>query len=423
MLRDLTNPVFVALVPWVLSFTALGLTMGWSYAKDNAALPFLVFIITLYVIGYFISYRSTKEPTGDSSWSGSLVVKEDRLLAILIIELLITVVVLRIFVSHLTYGVSFGSLLTSMKSVDSENHLHYPTLLTYLRSIILSYSICLSVIRFRLGESASTVVRSCFIAQLVIATLNCVTMMNRTSVLLVAVSIGSAFVLINRLNNRQVLRVYAVAGIVFVSFFIVYAYLKYGYKYMDSSFSVDVLLREELMGYLIIPLRCFVEFFSKPFSFGALSLSLRFFSAILAALGVNVDVPTLLMPFYYFSDGSRGNVYTIAQFYISDAGPLYAAIMLFTIGVASGIVFRKAAAGDCFWQYCLCLLMYPAAMQFFADQYISLLSQWIQYVLVGLLVLRTSLILNAPKEDHVSRNTANPNKLGNGKKLPGMRLS
>jgi oligosaccharide repeat unit polymerase len=92
------------------------------------------------------------------------------------------------------------------------------------------------------------------------------------------------------------------------------------------------------------------------------------------------------------------NVYTIFQPYIQDFGYFGLVFMIF-IGYLNGYVYVGAFKRDQeFMRVLYCLLMYPIFMSFFQDQYFSLLSMWVQILVIlsPLLFLKQSRSIIVP---------------------------
>jgi oligosaccharide repeat unit polymerase len=104
----------------------------------------------------------------------------------------------------------------------------------------------------------------------------------------------------------------------------------------------------------------------------------------------------------------RTNVYTFYDFYLRDFGVGYALLAQFVVSCIHGASYKKMKEGNIFFTYLFSLLSYPLVMQFFQDQYCSLLSTWIQIVLVGILTLKTNIFVIKETEEL-------PNESGSGK--------
>ena len=117
----------------------------------------------------------------------------------------------------------------------------------------------------------------------------------------------------------------------------------------------------------------------------------RLFIAIGDALfGLHNAVP-LVNEFITIGNGITTNVYTFYDFYIRDFGIIYALMMQYVVAVIHGVSYNKMKKGNLFSIFIFSMLSYPLLMQFFQDQYFSLLSTWVQIFIVGAVVLKSGL--------------------------------
>jgi len=106
------------------------------------------------------------------------------------------------------------------------------------------------------------------------------------------------------------------------------------------------------------------------------SMTFRTPLAVLKAIGIPVEVPDLIQP----SPLTRipSNVYTVFSPYYRDFGVVGVGFFLLLLGTLHGWVFRQLKTGMPIFIVANALLFYALLMQFFQDQYFSLMSQWIQ---------------------------------------------
>ncbi len=126
--------------------------------------------------------------------------------------------------------------------------------------------------------------------------------------------------------------------------------------------------------------------------------SLRFFYVIGEKLGFSLpqDFKTsLIQEFVYIP--YETNVYTFYSPYVRDFGFLYPIFCLLLYGYIHQYTFRKAKATlNPRMIIYSALLMYPVVMSIFSDQYLSLLSTWLQIIVIveTLWVLNRFFIVN-----------------------------
>lgn len=100
--------------------------------------------------------------------------------------------------------------------------------------------------------------------------------------------------------------------------------------------------------------------------------------AVLAKLGFNVPVIELIQP--WAETKLSGNVYTVFMPYYRDFGVAGVALFLFFFGALHTWVSKQASLDNPLAVFLNAILFYALVMQFFQDQYFSLLSQWIQMI-------------------------------------------
>jgi oligosaccharide repeat unit polymerase len=105
--------------------------------------------------------------------------------------------------------------------------------------------------------------------------------------------------------------------------------------------------------------------------------------AVLASLGLDVPVPSLVKPYVYVPEPT--NVYTVFLPYYEDFGWLGVAVAFVLLGAMHAWLYRRATTTqNPRWKVLYALSMYALLMQFFQDQYVSLLTTWITFVLLVL---------------------------------------
>lgn len=98
--------------------------------------------------------------------------------------------------------------------------------------------------------------------------------------------------------------------------------------------------------------------------------------AVLAALGFDVDVPSLVREFVFVPYPT--NVYTVYEPYLRDFGWGGAIAVQALFGALHSALYARAKQGHPAWMTLFALSMYALLFQVFADAYFSILSTWIQ---------------------------------------------
>jgi oligosaccharide repeat unit polymerase len=81
------------------------------------------------------------------------------------------------------------------------------------------------------------------------------------------------------------------------------------------------------------------------------------------------------------------NVYSVFRPYYQDFGWAGVIISQTIFGFVHSLTYYRALQNRAIWIYCYGLLLYPLVMQFFQDQYFSLLSTWVKGVVLILIII------------------------------------
>lgn len=108
--------------------------------------------------------------------------------------------------------------------------------------------------------------------------------------------------------------------------------------------------------------------------------------AVLASLGLNIQVPALVKEYVYIPEPT--NVYTVFLPYVTDFGLMGAIGAFAFFGWLQARLYRAARTGDPRMVILYALSMYPLLLQFFQDQYFSLLTTWVVFAVLVLASFR-----------------------------------
>lgn len=197
----------------------------------------------------------------------------------------------------------------------------------------------------------------------------------RTFVLLLLIMIFAPLVVLRRVQKRGVIAAFLLAVALFV---FLAGMTSKGVSIEDDVVeNIDSVL-EGLRAYTVAPLLAFSRLlFDQPVTdWGANTF--RIVYAVLYRFGLSEDPPIALVREYMYVPDPT-NVYTVYDVYLADfsyLGMLIPSLFL----LAHWAIYRRAVErGGLMIFYCACSF-YPLSMQFFQDQYVSILSQWIQIV-------------------------------------------
>lgn len=131
--------------------------------------------------------------------------------------------------------------------------------------------------------------------------------------------------------------------------------------------------------------------------------TLRFFKKIGMQLGVlpNKKVADLIQVYVYVPYAT--NVYTYYSPYIKDFGIAYSLFMLFVFGLLHAWVYNKAVkTGAVRYIFYCSFLFFPLFLSFFSDEYLTLMSFWIQVAVFIEVILFINSIVFLKKRDAVN---------------------
>ena len=154
----------------------------------------------------------------------------------------------------------------------------------------------------------------------------------------------------------------------------------------NASSNVDSFLQSS-RSYTVAPLIAFSNKISlfearKPTLFG--EHVFRTWYAILHAMSIiKSPPPQLVQEFSFVPDAT--NVYTVYQPYVIDFG-YFGFVIVALFPLLHIYLYRRARMHGAIYSLLYSAMLYPLLMQFFQDQYFSLMSQWIQLVLWSLLL-------------------------------------
>jgi oligosaccharide repeat unit polymerase len=213
----------------------------------------------------------------------------------------------------------------------------------------------------------------------------------RTFVFLLLIPLGFLLVLQHRARiGRIVLGGVALAGLAFI-----------GVGSLANKIGVDIANADALAAqdavtlYLLGSLAAFDVVLEQAAPLQLGGNVFRSVLAVLASLGFDVSVPSLVKPYVYVPEPT--NVYTVFLPYYEDFGWLGVAIAFILLGAMHAWLYRRAnSAGNPLWKVLYALSMYALLMQFFQDQYVSLLTTWVTFALLVLPCFRQQPISRPP---------------------------
>jgi len=175
-------------------------------------------------------------------------------------------------------------------------------------------------------------------------------------------------------------------GLVLIFFFSLLGYLteKGADREADRRSNVSSMV-QSFSEYLLGPVTAYQELLYSGESHDYGKNTFRFFHKLLYEVHILKQPPAdLVQPFVAVP--FQTNVYTVFGPYYKDFGILGASIFMLLLGGAYGILYFFSMQQRLFVQYFFLMMMHPLMMSFFEDAFFSLMSTWIQYLIISMLV-------------------------------------
>ncbi len=195
----------------------------------------------------------------------------------------------------------------------------------------------------------------------------------RTTVLLFLLLIFIPLILLKFFKLREVL----ISSLLVIALFIFIAGMTAKGISVEAGFSENLTsFLENIRSYTVAPFLALSEFINSNFSVGLGINTFRTFFAFAYYFGLTDEAPIALIRGYAFVPDPT-NVYTVYEAYFRDFAYVGIFIPPFFL-LAHWWLYRKAMRVGSIWIFYYAASAYPLMMQFFQDQYFSLLSTWVQ---------------------------------------------
>ena len=383
--RDLICPAVIHNILWIVSLIGVVVFRLDSEVKQ---LPLVVICVgsIIFQIGFTFSLRVSIGKRKDiKRWK----YEANRQM----IKGLIVVVVLASLPSIYQYyrylsGSNIG--IYQMLTTVDEN-LALPSFFAYYRKIVEYLSLAFLTIYWKMDCKKRRNVRKYVFVLFIIAIAFVATVPTRNGILSYLLPLVILYIATHPIRNRRIILYGFISIVGFMGLYYVISLGKYWYLYNSASSALNV-LGDEIKVYLSGSIIAFGETLkSHAYMYGGKN-TFRFFMALGDAVFGTSTAVKLTNEFVYLQ-GFTTNVYTFYDFYLRDFGLGYALIAQFIVACIHGGTYKGVCHENAFQTYMFSLLSYPLVMQFFQDQYIALLSTWIQVVIVGWIILGTNLFI------------------------------
>ena len=384
--KDLINPPVILTMAWMFPFLWLVFTEGigkGGYDVDILAFYYVIGIL-VFCAGYYAVNKRIVYDTGRFE-----VVDRKSMTGLFKLFILAEAVLIAFFfydamkfvMGHFQYNIWF-TYKWNVSMGYYEDFFFIPYLRTASRIFL-----CIMFVQF-LQKGHDKRDTKWFLLQAVLTALLNLMGQGRGALFSLVIPIGIIYILMRRKYSYDSIKIGMKVMAVLLIIFIVYSGMKSPYKTGE-----EISVFRNIENYLCGSMVAFLDWAKEPFrEWGYGLYTFRFFLAILHALGFPVTVVPMVEPYVVNINGNVGNVYTFYKWYANDFGLLYALAWQFAVGALHGAIARQTLRKRSeLWLISYAISFYPLIMQFFMDEYITMLSMWLQTVFWILLFLKTKL--------------------------------
>ena len=389
--KDVMYPGVLFCIPWLIFSLILPISKLNFNASSNCYL-YLACGVVAFEIGCLaiqkkiMLYERLKENKYKINVNYSI------LKLLMCIEIIFFIFVLYRYYILIHYNYTINVLQTYSLN---KNELENEGLISYGRNVFLALGTCIIIGYSRIENKEKNTYRKYMIFQTIIMIIMAITRMSRNGMLFSMLPILISYIIVTKQQNTKVIKKIVLFLIFFLILFFGFSVLKFFYEYTDKNSYINNFKKQFLI-YGCGGIVALQQMFDKGniVQYNGLN-TFRFFIAIYDKMFNSNYAKTLVQDFISIGNGVTTNVYTFYQYYINDFGYIYAILMQFLIGMFHGISYKKMSQMKNYWIYIFSFSVYPLAMQFFQDQYVSLISTWIQILVLGFIFLRTNLIFRS----------------------------
>ncbi len=395
--KDLFHPVCLLNLMW-LGVHTLNMILGWN--SDEHTYLILLLPALCFSVGFFIAETLKLSPKRNAdalmkqeniypSHSMNRYVSASLLLGVGIVFICYTYS----YISKLPEFISNGNVWLSFRQIQWKYNINDKFVFKYTSTVAFLLP---SVLLISAQKSKKRIDYAQFVCSLVIAVVWSILRTSRTSTFqVVIIMVMSQLLLMENGNETQrnkteelkirkkKLIIFVLAVLFILAVFIVVAFKKMGSAYGDVS-GFEFILRS-LANYTNLSSAAFVEWYKNGVEYTYGAGSFRFIIAVLSKLGIIKAQPMANSGgLFIVYEGMSTNALTVARTYIEDFGVVYMGAILAVFGFIHGTVYRKACTshGAKKSRYALinAMLDIPLFFQILTNQYLNVLSGWIQYV-------------------------------------------
>lgn len=387
--KDITSPPAILSVIWSIMYFILIIC---TYPYDSSNFYYIIFLISniCFLFGFIIPLNNQKiQKIENINKYEDLSIRVIAFKIFLFIEILILIYFI-VGIIVFTMNNFENNIWFSLKYGRATGKYYEGQLVERFRVVAITMTHIMAIVYMK---TPSKVNKKYYFIQLIITFILIFFGVGRTTLFTLFIPLIFIYIYIKRPNNKKIIITLLKGSIILLVTFIIYAYMKFPYLVGESPFEF---IMGQLQLYTVSPMIAFVNWcgINHDYAYGGYTFSgiLSFLSAI----GLEINVPSRVSE-YVLVGNDLTNVYTVLHYYAKDFGVLYSLFIQILIGVFHGFLYKKAVLkknSSIFSIAIFSLFFYSLIMQFFVDQYMSLLSQWIQYAIWYYIISKSSIFIS-----------------------------
>jgi len=379
--RDMKNPAVINSMMWFSIVTLHKFLPHGLYQLESSALSVVFFSVLMFSVGVTLGQFLTKDvPFPDSTdelFPNERIVSLYVLLSIICVPLLI-----KSAIALASHGFTDNFFVNLRRALSDEDNPQSFGVLSYV------FNVAFLAFFLRLCNTEKSLKSSYIVIPAVLCLFYALLGTGRTFFFLLLVP-AFFVVLLMRPTVLGLKQIILFFGVLIAAFALMGTLL--GKVGGEEKGLVD-----EFGLYLFGGMSAFQEILAEPqhLEYGAHTFRTPY--AILAALGFDVKVTNLMQEYVFIPKPT--NVYTVFQPYFLDFGLAYVFIAQFAFGLMHSYLYGFAKRKHIIGILLYSLSMYALFMQWFQDQYLTLMSQWLQYLILLLVPFFVPWLYKSLKE-------------------------
>lgn len=387
--KDYLHPAVIFCIPWCV-FLLFLLESNFSYDANSSAYLYFAIGGLFFISGTAFGNRTIAKEKRLNSLVDVYYPNYFFLKALLVIEFLFTIYT---FVSLYSFIRANFTINVFLSYYINKSEFGADGIINYGRNIILAAVLSMIIGYSHVSQNERRKYRNYLIIVVIVYLLLSVTKMTRNGILNSALPIVVAIIIVSKAKNTTVLRWGTFGTFGMLALFSIVSVLKAPYLFEGNNF-FDVLAKQISLygsgGFVAFQ----KVFDSNSFMHLSGANTFRTFIALFDSVAGTRFAPPLIQKSIFIGNNILTNVYTFYYWYASDFGIVYALFIQLIIGVFHGRIYKQMTEYNLFGIYKYCIFLYPLIMQIFQDQYFSLLSNWIQQLVFGVILLQSNILFS-----------------------------